>query len=57
MGLVQVALKALTLLGLNACIQAARCLNWISSIMGAVEISLCHDLSKSNFVFIRETYK
>ena len=45
-GLVQIAFKPLTLLGLNACIQAtlrdARCLSWIPSIMGAVETSLSH---------------
>ena len=44
-GLVQIAFKPLTLLGLNTCTQAtlrdARCLNWIPSIMGAVETSLC----------------
>ena len=44
--LVQVAFKPLTLLILNACIQVtlrdARCLNWISSIIGVVESSLCH---------------
>ena len=44
--LVQIAFKPLTLLGLNACIQAtlrdARCLSWIPSIMGVVETSLSH---------------
>ena len=40
------AFKPLMLLGLNACMQATlrdgRCLDWSSSLMGAIETSLCH---------------
>ena len=47
-GFVQVAFKPLTLLRMNACIQAtlrdARCLDWNSSVMSAVETSVCHGL-------------
>jgi hypothetical protein len=45
-GLVQIALKPLTLLGMDTCLQVTlrdgRCNNWRSSIMGAIETSLCH---------------
>ncbi|KAI8554886.1 hypothetical protein RHMOL_Rhmol05G0131600 [Rhododendron molle] len=44
--LVQIALKPLTLLGMDTCLQVTlrdgRCNNWRSSIMGAIETSLCH---------------
>lgn len=46
LGLVQVALKPLTLLGQNTCLLATLrdgiCNNWRASIMGAIETSLCH---------------
>ncbi|KAI8545611.1 hypothetical protein RHMOL_Rhmol07G0053100 [Rhododendron molle] len=45
-GLVQIALKPLTLLGMDTCLQVTlrdgRCNNWRSSIMGAIGTSLCH---------------
>ena len=43
---VQVAFKPLTLLGINACLQASlrdgRSTDWSSSLMGIIETSLCH---------------